>query len=86
MNSIILAKLLLILYPDEVVRIYKEREHKLQGYQYLTTKGVQDILEDDEYEYLLDSDLRVTKVGVMYDHDYGYVVEITVKEIGNESK
>lgn len=37
MNSIILAKLLLILYPDEVVRIYKEREHKSQGYQYLTT-------------------------------------------------
>lgn len=85
MNSIILAKLLLILYPDEVVRIYKEREHKSQGYQYLTTKCVQDILEDED-EYLLDSDLRVIKVGVMYDNDYGYVVEITVKEIGNESK
>lgn len=53
MNSIILAKLLLILYPDE---------------------------------YLLDSDLRVTQVAVMPDHDYGYVLEITVKEIGNESK
>ena len=86
MNSIILAKLLLILYPDEIVKIYKEREHKSQGYQYLTTKGVQDILENDEDEYLLDSDLRVTKVGVMYDHDYGYVLEIVVKEIDNESK
>lgn len=85
MNSIILAKLLLILYPDEIVKIYKEREHKSQGYQYLTTKPAHDILEDED-EYLLDSDLRVTKVGVMYDHDYGCVLEIVVKEIDNESK
>lgn len=86
MNSIILAKLLFILYPDEIVKIYKEREHKSQGYQYLTTKPVNDILEDDEGEYLLDSDLRVTSVAVMPDHDYGYVLEIVVKENGNESK
>lgn len=38
MNSIILAKLLIILYPDEIVKIYKERGHKSEGYQYLTTK------------------------------------------------
>lgn len=86
MNSIILAKLLIILYPDEIVKIYKERDHKSLGYQYLTTKPAHDILEDDEDEYLLDSDLRVTNVAVMPDHDYGYVLEITVKEIGNESK
>lgn len=53
MNSIILAKLLIILYPDE---------------------------------YLFDSNLRVTNVAVVPDHDYGYVLEITVKEIDNESK
>lgn len=59
MNSIILAKLLIILYPDEIVEIYKERAHKSEGYKYLTTKPA---------------------------HDYGYVLEITVKEIDNESK
>lgn len=85
MNSIILAKLLLILYPDEIVKIDKEREDKSLGYQYLTTKPVHKILEDED-EYLLDSDLRVTRVGVMYNHDYGYVLEITVKELGDESK
>lgn len=85
MNSIKLASLLLILYPDEIVKIYKERKHKLEGYQYLITKPANDILEDDEDEYLLDSDLRVTKVIVMPDHDYGYVLEIVVKEIGNAS-
>lgn len=36
MNSIMLAKLLLILYPDEIVKIYKEREHKSEVYRYLT--------------------------------------------------
>ena len=86
MNNIILAKLLLIIYPDEIVKIYKEREHKSEGYQYLTTKPAHDILEDDVDDYLLDSDLRVTSVSVMPDRDYGYVLEITVKEIDNESK
>lgn len=86
MNSIILEKLLLILYTDEIVKIYKERKHKSEGYQYLITKPANDILEDDEDEYLLDSDLCVTKVVVMPDHDYGYVLEIVVKEIDNESK
>lgn len=80
MNSIILAELLLIL-SDEIVTIYKERKHKSEGYQYLITKPANDILEDDEDEYLLDSDLRVTKVVVMPDHDYGYVLKID-----NESK
>ena len=87
MNSIMLAKLLLILYPDEIVKIYKEREHKSEAYTYLTTKPAYDILEDDEDEYLLDSDIRVTNISIAYDSDYGcYVLEILVKEIGNESK
>ena len=42
MNSIMLAKLLLILYPDEIVKIYKEREHKSEAYSYLTTKPAYD--------------------------------------------
>ena len=86
MNNITLLELLKILYKDELLKIYKEREHKSEGYQYLTTKPAHDILEDDVDDYLLDSDLRVTSVSVMPDNDYGYVLEITVKEIGNESK
>lgn len=40
-----LAKLLLILHPDELVRIYMERNHKSEGYRYLTTRTAYDILE-----------------------------------------
>lgn len=77
MNSITLAKLLLILYPDEIVKIYR----------YLTTKLAYDILEDEEDEYLLDSDIRVTNISIAYDTDYGCkVLEILVKEIPNESE
>ena len=87
MNSITLAKLLLILYPDEIVQIFMEREHKSEGYRYLTTKTANDILEDDNNEYLLDSDIRVTNISIAYDCDYGCkVLEITVKEIPNESE
>lgn len=43
------------------------------------------ILEDDEEEYLLDSDLRVTGVSIMFDPERGQVLEIIVKEIVNES-
>lgn len=87
MNSIMLAKLLLILCPDELVRIYMEREHKSEGYRYLTTRTAYDILEDEENEYLLDSDIRVTNISIAYDSDYGCkVLEIIVKEIPNESK
>lgn len=42
MNSIMLAKLLLILNPDELVRIYMERNHKSEGYRYLTTRTAYD--------------------------------------------
>ena len=86
MNNIILKDLLQVISEYDIVRIYKEREHKLEGFQYLITESPRDILEDDETEYLLDSDLRVTGVSIMYDHDYEQVLEIIVKEIGNESK
>ena len=50
--------------------------------------GARDILEsdDDHIISLIDSNIRVTSVLIKPDKDYGYVVEITVKEIGNESK
>ena len=87
MNSIMLAKLLLILNPDELVRIYMERNYKSEGYRYLTTRTAYDILEDDNNEYLLDSDIRVTNISIAYDSDYGCkVLEILVKEIPNESE
>ena len=87
MNNITLLDLLKIIYKDEIVRIYMERPHKSEGFQYLTTASPKDILEDEEEEYLLDSDLRVTCVSMMYDDDYqGQVLEIIVKEIPNESE
>lgn len=86
MNSIMLAKLLLILYPNEIVKIFMERDHK-SGYRYLTTKTAYDILEDEEDEYLLDSDIRVTNISIAYDSDYGCkVLKIVVEEVQNESE
>lgn len=81
MNNIILKDLLEVISEYDLVRIFKERE----GFQYLTTASPIDILEDDEEEYLLDSDLRVTGVSIMFDPERGQVLEIIVKEIGNES-
>ena len=82
MNNIILKDLLEVISEWDIVKIYIEKEHK---FQYLTTASPRDILEDDE-EYLLDSDLRVTGVSIMFDTERGQVLEIIVKEIGNESK
>ena len=87
MNNIKLLDLLKILYKDELLKIYMERPHKSEGFKYLTTSSPRYILEDEEEEYLLDSDLRVTGVSMMYDNDYqGQVLEIIVKEIPNESE
>lgn len=87
MNNITLLDLLKILYKDEIVKIYMERLHKSEGYRYLTTIPAYDILEDEENEYLLDSDIRVTNISIAYDCDYGCkVLEIIVKEIPNESE
>ena len=87
MNNITLLDLLKIMYKDEIVKIYMERPHKSEGYRYLTTKTAYDILEDEEDEYLLDSDIRVTNISIEYDCDYGCkVLEILVKEIPNESE
>lgn len=84
MNNIILKDLLKVISEWDIVKIYIEKEHK---FQYLTTANPRDILEDDEEEYLLDSDLRVTGVSMMYDDIcWRQVIEIIVKEIGNESK
>lgn len=85
MNNIILKELLEVISEWDIVKIYKERDHKSEGFQYLTTASPRDILEDDEEEYLLDSDLRVTGVSIMFDTERGQVLEIIVKEIGNES-
>lgn len=84
MNNIILKDLLEVISEWDIVKIYIEKEHK---FQYLTTAAPRDILEDDEEEYLLDSDLRVTGVSIMYDDIcWRQVIEIIVKEISNESK
>ena len=87
MNNIILKDRLEVISEWDIVKIYKERDHKSEGLQYLTTASPRDILEDDEEEYLLDSDLRVTGVSMMYDDNYWrLIIEIIVKEIGNESE
>lgn len=88
MSNIILAELLDVIWNDEVVTIYKERVHKSEGYRYITTMGARDLLESDE-DYivsLIDSNIRVTSVAIMHDHEFGQVIEIIVKEIDNESK
>lgn len=87
MNNIILKDLLEVISELDIVKIYIEINHKSEGFQYLTTASPKYILEDEEEEYLLDSDLRVTGVSMMYDNDYqGQVLEIIVKEIPNESE
>ena len=87
MNNIILKDLLEVISELDIVKIYIERKHKSEGFKYLTTSSQRYILEDEEEEYLLDSDLRVTGVSMMYDNDYqGQVLEIIVKEIPNESE
>lgn len=86
MNNIILKDLLEVISELDIVKIYIERKHKSEGFQYLTTASPRDILEDEEEEYLLDSDLRVTGVSMMYDYYQGQVLEIIVKEIPNESE
>ena len=87
MNNIILKDLLEVLSELDIVKIYIERKHKSEGLKYLTTSSPRYILEDEEEEYLLDSDLRVTGVSMMFDNDYqGQVIEIIVKEIPNESE
>ena len=86
MNNIILKDLLEVISELDIVKIYIERKHKSEGFQYLTTASPKDILEDEEEEYLLDSDLRVTGVSMMYDKYWQQVLEIIVKEIPNESE
>lgn len=86
MNKIILADLLKILYRDELLKIYMEKPHKSEGYSYITTNSVEDILEDDELDYLLDNEIRVVTCEIRHDPDYGFVLEIVVKEIPNESE
>lgn len=87
MNNIILKELLEVMSELDIVKIYIERKHKSEGFKYLTTSSPRYILEDEEEEYLLDSDLRVTGVSMVYDNDYqGELIEIIVKEIPNESE
>lgn len=87
MNKIILKDLLELISEFDIVKIYIERKHKSEGYRYLTTKTAYDILEDEEDEYLLDSDIRVTNISLAYDSDYGCnALEILVKENPNESE
>lgn len=86
MNNIILKDLLEVMSELDIVKIYIERKHKSEGLKNLTSSP-RYILEDEEEEYLLDSDLRVTGVSMMYDNDYQeQVLEIIVKEIPNESE
>lgn len=90
MNNITLLDLLKILYRDEIVKIYMERPNKSEvcSYitSYITTDSVEYILKDDELDYLLDNEIRVVTAEIKLDHDYGFVLEIVVKEIPNESE
>lgn len=86
MNNITLVDLLKILYKDEILKIYMERPHKSEGYRYITIPTPEEIFKDDELDYLLDNEIRVVTVEIRHDHDYGFVLEIVVKEIPNESK
>lgn len=86
MNNIILLDLLKIIYKDEILKIYMERPHKSEGYRYITTNTAEGIFEDDLYDYLLDSEIRVVHAEITHDHDCGIVLEIVVKDIDNESK
>lgn len=84
MNNITLLDLLKILYKDELLKIYMERPHKSEGY--ITTNSVEDILKDDELDFLLDNEIRVVTCEIRHDPDYGFVLKIVVKEIPNESE
>lgn len=86
MNKITLLDLLKILYKDELLKIYMERHNKSEGYSYITTNSVEDILKDDELDYLLDDEIRVVTCEIRHDPDYGFVLDILVKEIPNESE
>lgn len=86
MNNITLLDLLKILYKDEILKIYIEIPHKSEEYSYITTNSVEDILEDDELDYLLDNEIRVVNCEIRHDPDYFFVLEIVVKEIPNESE
>lgn len=86
MNNITLLELLKILYKDELLKIYMERLHKSEGYMYITTTTPEEIFKDDELDYLLDNEIRVVSAEIRHDHDYGFVLEIVLKEIPNESK
>ena len=86
MNKITLLDLLKILYKDELLKIYIEIPHKSEVYSYITTNSVECILEDDELDYLLDDEIRVVTCGIRYDPDFGFILEIVVKEIPNESE
>lgn len=86
MNKITLLDLLKILYEDELLKIYMERPHKSEGYMYITTTTREEIFKDDELDYLLDNEIRVVNAEIRHDSDYGFVLQITVKEIPNESE
>lgn len=86
MNNITLLDLLKILYKDELLKIYMERPNKSEGYSYITTNTAEEILADDLYDYLLDSEIRVVHVAIRHDPDYGFVLDIVVNEIPNESE
>ena len=86
MNNITLSDLLKILYKDELLKIYIGIPHKSEGYSYITTNSAEDILEDDELDFLLDNEIRVVTCEIRHDPDYGFLLEIVVKEIPNESE
>lgn len=71
MSNIILAELLSVISKFDVVRIYMERKHKSEGNKYITTCNPIDILEDSEFIFLVDSNIRVTNVEIFPDLNMG---------------
>ena len=85
MNNIILAELLDCINYLDIVKIYMKRKHKSDGYRYIVTASPMEVLEGDEFIFLIDSNIRVTSLSIMHDRYYGLVLEIVVRRINNES-
>lgn len=86
MSNIYLKDFIRVIDTHEVVKIYKECKHKSEGYKHIITCDPIDILVECEGLYVLNNNLIVVNVSTKEDPDFGEVISIVVKEIGNESK
>lgn len=78
MNKIRLVDFLKIVYRDEVIKIYKQGNSKLEGYTYICASNPTDLLESDGI-FVIDINIYVTSIIYRQDKEYGYVLEIYCK-------